>query len=129
MEEQSTQNSQTYPSQNKDEKIIAVVSYFTLIGWIIAVVMNTNEKKTELTNFHIRQSLGLMLTLLAIGILQIILIFIPFIGWYMFLSLFFVYIIIFIFWILGLISAIKCERKPVPWIGNFFQISLKSVIN
>ncbi len=39
-------------------KTVAIISYITLIGWIIALVMN-NGNKTALGSFHIRQSLGI----------------------------------------------------------------------
>ena len=41
-------------------KTIAIISYITLIGWIIALIMHNNNK-TELGAYHIRQMLGIML--------------------------------------------------------------------
>ena len=42
-----------------DGKTVAIIAYITLIGWIIALVMN-NGNKTVLGSYHIRQSLGIM---------------------------------------------------------------------
>ena len=39
-------------------KNIAIISYLTLIGTIIAILMN-NEDKSEFARFHIRQALGI----------------------------------------------------------------------
>ncbi len=44
-----------------DDKTVAIISYITLFGWIIATVLHNNNK-TELGAFHIRQTLGLYLT-------------------------------------------------------------------
>ena len=81
------------------------VSYITLIGFIAAIVINSN-KKTKLGAFHLRQMLGLYLT----GFVCII----PILGWILAIA-------IFVFWIMGLISAIKGEMKPVPLLGGLYQ--------
>ena len=44
-------------------KTLAVVSYFTFIGLIIAMIMNL-EKKNAFVHFHCRQMLGLILMLI-----------------------------------------------------------------
>lgn len=87
-------------------KTVAVLSYITLIGWIIALVMHNNEK-SELGAFHLRQGIGIILT----GIV---------LGWVPFLNII-IAIALFIFWLLGLISAINGEMKPIPLLGEFFQ--------
>lgn len=88
-----------------EDKTIAILSYITLIGFIIAIVMNSS-KKTKLGAFHLRQSLGLFLT----GFLCII----PLLGLVIAIG-------ILVFWIMGLISAIKGEMKPVPLLGAMYQ--------
>lgn len=105
-----------------NSKTIAILSYITLIGWIIALIMEGNENpKTSLAGFHLRQSLGIMLT----GIVgEIVLTMLPFIGWIL-LPLF--GIGIFILWILGLISAINGEEKPVVLLGDFYQKTFSGI--
>ncbi len=87
-------------------KTVAILSYITLVGWIIALVMHNNDK-SALGAFHLRQGIGLFLT-------SLILSFIPVLGWIVALG-------VFILWILGLISAINGEMKPVPLLGDFYQ--------
>lgn len=87
-------------------KTVAILSYITIIGWIIALIMNHN-KKTSLGSFHIRQALIIMLT-------NLVLIWIPFIGRIL-------NIIIFVFWIIGLVYAIQEKEKLVPIIGQYAQ--------
>ena len=88
-----------------EDKTVAIVAYITLIGFIAAIVINSN-KKTQLGAFHLRQMLGLFLT----GIICII----PLLG--ILVALF-----LFVLWIMGLISAIKGEMKPVPLLGAMYQ--------
>ncbi|MCF7871478.1 hypothetical protein K9L97_00405 [Candidatus Woesearchaeota archaeon] len=89
-----------------DAKVIAIVSYITWIGWIVALILNLN-KKTSLGSFHIRQSLLLMIA-------GTVLTWIPIVGWIL-------AVVVFVFWIMGLISAIKGEKKEVPVLGTFAQ--------
>jgi uncharacterized membrane protein len=92
-------------------KTIAIISYITWIGLIIAFVMN-NDKKNDFAKFHIRQSLLIMLAAL-LGV-------IPIIGWIW--SIF-----ILVLWIIGLISAINGEKKEVPVLGKLAQDWFKAI--
>ena len=115
MENQTTQ-------QNDPGKTVAILSYCTLIGWIIAIVLNSdNNNKSELGVFHLRQGLGIFITGFAMAILSGILMFIPFIGWLIAIVINIGYIALFIFWILGLISAINGEKKLIPVVGQLYQ--------
>ena len=95
-----------------DGKTNAIVSHLFLIGWIIALVINSNDKD-EFASFYIRQNLGLMLA-------GMILVFIPIIGWL-------ISIAIFVFWILSLIGAVQGEKKESPLVGKYFQEWFKAL--
>ena len=111
--------------QDDPGKTVGILSYCTLIGFIIALVMNGDQKnKSELGIFHIRQALGIFLTSFTIGFASIILMFIPIIGW---LAIMGAYITVFVFWIMGLIAAINGERKAVPLLGDFYQNLFKGI--
>ncbi|MEM3374054.1 MAG: hypothetical protein QXE31_02415 [Candidatus Woesearchaeota archaeon] len=99
----------TKQENHDDGKTIAIISYLTWIGLLIAFIMN-NEKKDEFAKFHIRQSL--LLTLLGIALSFVF--WLPLIGWA--LSIAFI-----VFWIMGLISAINGEEKELPVIGKYAQ--------
>ncbi len=101
-----------------DQKTIAWVSYLTLIGWIIALVSyNNSHDKSSLARFHIRQSLGLMLTALAISFLSVLL----GMGGMLFNLL---NLGVLVLWIIGLVAATNREEKPVPLVGDFYQRTL-----
>lgn len=97
--------------ENNDGKVIGIVSHITLIGWIVALIMNQNNK-SEFGSFYIRQNLGLILFLFITAI--------PYLGWV-------IGIILFVFWIISLISAIQGKMIPIPLIGEKFQEWFKSV--
>jgi len=88
-----------------DGKNIGIISHVYWIGWIIAVIMN-NSNKTELGSFYIRQNLGLFLLSFFVWI--------PFLGWVL-------GIVIFIAWVMSLISSLSGEKKPSFLLGNQFQ--------
>jgi len=111
--------------QQDKGKTEGIIAYCTLIGFIIALIMNGDQNnKSELGVFHIRQALGIFCTSFAIGLASIILMFIPIIGW---LAIMGAYIGVFIFWILGLIAAINGEKKAVPVLGAFYQNIFKGI--
>jgi uncharacterized membrane protein len=100
-----------------EDKTVAIVSYLTLIGFIVAIILHGNTK-TRLGAYHLRQSLGLFVTGIAVWIAAFILAFIPILGW---LSAFALWIGLVVLWLLGLIAAASGQMKPVPVVGEHFQ--------
>ena len=100
------------PTSGYDPKVVGIVAYLTLIGWIVALIMN--NPKSDYGSFHIRQSLGIMLLFLASGIVMII----PFVGWIVGLV---GYIAAFVLWNIGLIGATQEKKQPIPLIGEKSQ--------
>ena len=54
-----------------DAKTKAIVSHLFVIGWIIALIVNSS-KKEELASFYIRQNLGFIIVWLALTILRVL---------------------------------------------------------
>lgn len=102
-----------------DRSNTAIIAYLTVIGLIIAFVMN-NDKKESFAGYHIRQSLGLMVTGLALSMVNMI----PVLGWIISIAGFF---LVLYMWITGLMNAINGKEKPVPFLGNKFAEWFKSV--
>lgn len=102
------------PSNSVDEgKTIAIISYLTLVGLIIAFVMNS-DKKNGFAAFHIRQSIGVMLSGVVLGLVNII----PFLGWLVFIV---GWVFITIMWVTGLLNAVNGKEKPVLVLGEKFN--------
>src|SRR5690606_16908137 len=100
-------------SSVEDGKTIAIISYLTLIGLIVAFVMN-NDKKNFFASSHILQSLGIMLTGMALSFLIVI----PFLGWIAFLV---GWLFVVLMWVTGLLIAQNSKDKPVIGLGVKFQ--------
>lgn len=114
------------PSTQSDGKVAAIISYFGLIGLIIAFVLNSSQK-APLATYHIRQSIGLLIVLVLVYIVAFVLAFIP--GIRVIAGFLFpvVGIIGLIFIILGVIAAANGEQKPLPIIGAEIQNRLASI--
>jgi uncharacterized membrane protein len=106
----------------EEGKTIAIIAYITLIGLIIAFVMN-NEKKNEFASFHIRQSLGIIGLSIAITFFFF---FLGFIDSIPFLPTI-IHLLLIVLWVIGFIGAIQGERKKVPVLGDQFQEWFKSI--
>ncbi|MCA0131082.1 YtxH domain-containing protein [Winogradskyella alexanderae] len=89
-----------------DGKNIAIIAHLTIIGWVIALVMNSNNK-TEIGSFYIRQMLGL-------SIIAFITSWIPILN-------FLIFIVLFVAWIMSLVGAFSGEKKTTFLFGNQFQ--------
>ena len=96
-----------------DDKVKAIVAHITLIGWIVALILNQGENKTELASYYIRQMLGLMLASFVLGFIPLL----NLIVWLVFL----------VFWIMSLIGALNGEKKPTPYLGEYFQDWFKAL--
>lgn len=102
----------------ENEKQTAIIAYLTLIGTVIAIFMNS-ENKNSFASFHIRQALGIFLTFFALGYP------IGYFDSWMVSSAF--YIFFFILWIYGFMGALNGEQKMVPLVGGFYQQLFKSL--
>ena len=106
-------------SQNtiKEGKGLAIISYFTFIGLLIAIIMNL-EKRNPFTSFHIRQMFGLIIMLIISNVTE------KYVdSW---LGTIF-WMVTFISWIYGLYYAVYGEYKEIPYIGGKFQQWFKNI--
>ena len=105
--------------EKTEAKKIAIISYLTIIGLIIAFVMN-NEKKLGFAKYHIRQSVGLCVTGLALGVIGMI----PILGWI--INIVGIFILLYM-WIMALMNAINEKEKPAPFLGKKFEEWFKNI--
>lgn len=105
-------------------KTTAIVSYITLIGWLIAYFAMHQSKKTSLGSYHLRQTLLLFICAIVYQIaVYIITMAVPAVG----LILSIGGLAFLVLWIMGLIAAINGEEKPMPLIGAKAQELFKSI--
>ena len=99
------------------DKTISVLAYIPLAGWIIALIMNSDKTGDEknYNAFHLRQGLGLSILSFIYSIINGILFWIPFLGKLANLIIVICFIGIAI---LGILNALKGERKYLPFVGK-----------
>ena len=104
--------------EKKDGKTAAILSYIILIGPLIALSINS-ENKNSFASFHIRQGLGITILFIGLGLMVsnfnngMILI-----SMWIFVSILSMY---------GMLTAAKGEMKPIPLLGNYFQKWFKNI--
>jgi len=99
-------------------KSIAIISYILIVGVLIAMSMNS-ENKNRFASFHIRQALGLSLTFIALGSL---------VGYFNNIMITVsMWVFVSILWSYGIITAIRGEMIPVPLLGEWFQKWFKAL--
>ncbi|WP_437922123.1 DUF4870 domain-containing protein [Sphingobacterium sp. LRF_L2] len=99
-----------------NNKTLSIVSYITLIGWLIAY-FSGKENANSLLKYHLRQSFGLLITgiifNIAIGILISIM---PFLSLLSYVGIVFLGLLI-----IGIINSSNEVEKPLPLIGKLFE--------
>lgn len=106
-------------AQHSESKNIAIIAYITIVGLIIAYIMN-NDKKDVFASYHIKQSTGLALTAIALGMIGLI----PILGWIInILGIF----VLFYMWIMGMMNAINGKEIPVPILGKKYKDWFKNM--
>ena len=107
--------SETVSEQGKTRAIIA---HITLIGWIIAIVMNNSETKDKYASFYIRQMLGIIIIGVSLSVIGMIL---PTILGSI------LPLLAIVPWILSLVNATQDKMEPLPVVGDMFQDWFKSL--
>ena len=101
-----------------DGKNTAIVSYLTIIGAVVAIFMN-QEQKNSFASFHIRQALGIFITFFILGYVVSY-----FDNWTASIAF---WLFFFILWLYGFIGALQGKTNLVPVLGNAFQKIFKSL--
>jgi hypothetical protein len=117
------------PLVNTDNgKTVGIVSYLTIIGWLIAYFGMHQSNKTSFGSYQLRQTLLLHIVSLAIWIVLSFVISAMFFSagtygiWYLFVLIEWVVRIgLFVLWLLGFIGAVNAQEKPIPVIGPMAQ--------
>jgi uncharacterized membrane protein len=97
---------------------IAIISYLTVIGTLVAMLMNSENRK-PFASFHIRQSIGIFIIFYVTGY------FIGYFDSWMISSAFWLFI--FVLWLYGFLGALQSKQNLVPFLGSHFQKWFKNL--
>lgn len=112
---------ENYKPTTDDGKTAGIISYFTIIGWLIAYFALYNNNKTALAAYQLRQTLLFHLASMVVSWVLGFIIAAAFVTSGVFIGVTIIWIVRLVFliiWIIGLIGAINGERKPMPLIGE-----------
>lgn len=105
---------------SKPINIIALISYLTSIGWLMALAMHLQERpKNEFSRFHLRQSFGVH----AFFLLVVLAYQLRLSEWFIAIAS----IAVFIFWLIGTLAALQGHKRRLPFIGEFLNRNLKFI--
>ncbi|PIN76758.1 hypothetical protein COV17_01230 [Candidatus Woesearchaeota archaeon CG10_big_fil_rev_8_21_14_0_10_36_11] len=103
--------------KNKDVeegKVFAFLGIFlTIIGFLIVLL---TKKDNKYAMFYAKQGLVLFIVYVIVAVANMVLMFIPFLGW---LIMFILGIGLLILWIIGIVYSLSGEEKEIPLIGSF----------
>ncbi|MBS7566400.1 DUF4870 domain-containing protein [Mucilaginibacter sp. Bleaf8] len=101
------------------KKTMAVVAYITIIGWVVSYLeYKKSVDKSPLVNYHLGQSLGLIILSFALGIVMGVLVaVIP--GLY--IVSYIISILSLVLLLMGVIAANNEAFKPLPIVGRLFE--------
>ncbi len=103
-----------------DGKLAGIVSYFTIVGWLIAYFAFYQNNKTSLASYQLRQTLlfHIVSAIIYYAVREVFL-FSDFPLGGTILGV--IKVGLFVIWLVGLIGVLQGERKPIPLIGERAQ--------
>ena len=104
-------------SMGLEENVAGALCY--ILGWITGIIFYIMEKENKTVRFHAVQSIIVFLPLtIIVGMFQVILLFIPFIGWAIsgLMGL-----LMFILWLVLMLKAYQGEKFKLPVIGDIAE--------
>jgi uncharacterized membrane protein len=101
-----------------DKKTLSIISYISIIGWVIAYVnYNKSTEKSSLVTYHLKQALGIgIISLLFVIVINVVARVVPSLAGILSLA----NLAVVILWIFGIINAVNEQEKPVPVVGGMF---------
>ncbi|ACU62793.1 DUF4870 domain-containing protein [Chitinophaga pinensis] len=100
-------------------RTMAIVAYITLIGWVVAYLSyRKSDDKSPFVQYHLSQSLGIIIFSIALSIASGILVgILPSMA-----TLFYIISLCpFILMLLGIITASNEAQRPIPLIGKLVE--------
>lgn len=125
-EKEETKQVKNQISQKEIEegKVCAILAYIFWIVGILWYFMDEKMKKNEFAKFHVKQGIMLVIASTIFTFAVMILFFIlmiTIIGMLLVIPLMLLFFLPTVWTIIGIVYAVKGERKPLPWIGEYAE--------
>lgn len=112
---------------NKPKRYLAFLAY--LLSFIGGLYVLFFHREKEFARYHAKQSLGLAITAIGVpvvwGLIAWVVSWIPLVGPIIAASLFslviLAYLALLVFWLVGMVYALRAARRPLPVIGEWAQ--------
>lgn len=100
-------------------KTMAILAYVTIIGWVVAYLQyKKSSDKNPLVNYHLGQSLGLIILTFILGIaISVVVSIVP----SLYILSLIVSVLSLVFLLLGVVAANNEVLKPLPIVGRLFE--------
>ncbi|MDB5135360.1 MAG: hypothetical protein JWP37_1963 [Mucilaginibacter sp.] len=111
-------------STGDDGKTAGIISYLTIVGWLIAYFAMHQNNKTTLGSYQLRQTLLFHIISIVVYYVLNMIFYSLFLsgGFWSAVSLnWIVRVVLFVLWLIGFLGAINGEKKPIPLIGERAQ--------
>jgi uncharacterized membrane protein len=122
--------------KKEEDNIVGILAYLTIIGFVVALILNNDkeEEQKKFGAFHLRQALGLHLGsfILYLGYAILSAVFFAIGSLFGFIAnLLFAAIVLIIlaFVVIGVMGAIEGKQKPLPFIGEYINKTLKNTFD
>jgi uncharacterized membrane protein len=101
-----------------NNKTLAILSYITIIGWVIAFIQNNDKNpKDELVTYHLKQGFGFFILAVVVNVATTIIVTI--VPLLFFLN--YVGLLLLVLWVFAIINAVNEQKKPIPLVGPMFE--------
>ncbi len=106
-------------SETKDGsgRLAAAIGYIPIVGLLASIILHGNNK-TKLSSFHLRQALGMHVTMLIVYFVGNMIQMIPVLGWLVNILL---WLSVIILLLIGFVHAMNRKNKLLPILGETFQ--------
>jgi len=100
----------------EEGKLFAFLGIFlTVIGFVIVLL---TKKENKYAMYYAKQGLVLFFGYVAMAIVNLILVWIPYVGWILTTVL---WLGLLVLWVIGIIYSLSGEEKPIPLIGQIAE--------
>ncbi|MFH1501338.1 MAG: DUF4870 domain-containing protein [archaeon] len=97
-----------------DSKLFAwLATFLSIIGFVIALLA---KKDNAYVMYYAKQSLVIFILAIIVGIVNSIIVWIPFLGWFIMVLL---NLVVLVLWVISWVYALSGEMKEVPVIGQY----------